>query len=361
MKNIGFIVQNAECGHSYVSKKFADALKDEYNVFMLATGGIKHDKKDFWKDYNTTTLNCSYQSLGSSIIEVLKWIKDNKLDAVFFNEMYDWQLVEKIKATGAKTISYLDWFTGGWIGLFENYYDLIIACAEHTYDVFFEHKNSRFIPWGVHLDSYKPSQNKQRATFFHSAGWGGINFRKGTPEAIKAYNKLWKEGTESTFYLHTQTPIYDTTTKDRIQRMRNNGLDVHLGTHPGLYHKGKVYVAPTKLEGLGLYIPEALASGLPVITTDAPPMNQFIRHGYNGWLVDVEGSAPRKDGYYFEEHYVNEEDLYQTMKDIANGEYDLEQMSTNAREFMEEHHDYKKHFKPRVLKYVNELWSGTGK
>jgi glycosyltransferase involved in cell wall biosynthesis len=33
---------------------------------------------------------------------------------------------------------------------------------------------------------------------------------------------------------------------------------------------------------------EALATGRPVITTDAPGCRETVRHGYNGWLV-----APR--------------------------------------------------------------------
>jgi glycosyltransferase involved in cell wall biosynthesis len=51
---------------------------------------------------------------------------------------------------------------------------------------------------------------------------------------------------------------------------------------PGLYFRGDVFVYPTRLEGIGLCVPEALACGLPVITTENSPMNKFVKV-YNGF------------------------------------------------------------------------------
>jgi len=53
-----------------------------------------------------------------------------------------------------------------------------------------------------------------------------------------------------------------------------------------LYYLGDVYVYPTTLDGLGLTVYEALASGLPVIATDVAPMNEIITED-NGKLVKV--------------------------------------------------------------------------
>jgi hypothetical protein len=68
---------------------------------------------------------------------------------------------------------------------------------------------------------------------------------------------------------------------------------------PGLYHQGDVYVYPSRLDGLGLTVCEALSCGLPVITTDCQPMSEFIIPGYNGQLIEVAKTYPRKDGYYW--------------------------------------------------------------
>ena len=54
-----------------------------------------------------------------------------------------------------------------------------------------------------------------------------------------------------------------------------------------LYRNGKIYVAPSRREGLGLPILEAMACGLPVITTNAPPMNEWFPKDYS-LLVKVQ-------------------------------------------------------------------------
>ena len=53
---------------------------------------------------------------------------------------------------------------------------------------------------------------------------------------------------------------------------------------PGLYHLGDVYVYPSRLDGVGLTVGEALACGLPVITTENGPMDEFVEDGFNGRL-----------------------------------------------------------------------------
>ena len=51
----------------------------------------------------------------------------------------------------------------------------------------------------------------------------------------------------------------------------------HIEHHGDLYHLGDAAVQPSKCEGLGFMLLEAIATGLPVITTDYPPMNEYVR------------------------------------------------------------------------------------
>jgi glycosyltransferase involved in cell wall biosynthesis len=57
-----------------------------------------------------------------------------------------------------------------------------------------------------------------------------------------------------------------------------------------------VCVAPSRWEGLGLHLYEAMALGLPVITNDNPPMNEVVRDGENGLLVKGRRRGRAKSG-----------------------------------------------------------------
>jgi glycosyltransferase involved in cell wall biosynthesis len=56
----------------------------------------------------------------------------------------------------------------------------------------------------------------------------------------------------------------------------------------GYYEKAGVLVVPSAYEGLPLVILEAMRSGLPVVATRVSGHPEVIRHGVNGFLVDVD-------------------------------------------------------------------------
>ncbi|MDO8610069.1 MAG: glycosyltransferase, partial [bacterium] len=140
---------------------------------------------------------------------------------------------------------------------------------------------------------------------------------------------------------------------------KENKLELYLGSvsWPGLYHKGRIHVAPSKLEGLGLYIPEGLACGLPTITTDAPPMNQFVKDGFNGLVVKTIESHSRKDyggSYYFPEYSIDIIDLKSKMLQLATDSEHIEKMSIHARQDILENNSFK-NFKQSVVELVQSI------
>lgn len=54
---------------------------------------------------------------------------------------------------------------------------------------------------------------------------------------------------------------------------------------PGYYRRAQIYLHPSKFEGMSNSILEALASGLPVITTDVAGNVDLVSPGHNGFLV----------------------------------------------------------------------------
>ena len=57
------------------------------------------------------------------------------------------------------------------------------------------------------------------------------------------------------------------------------------------YQAADAYVQPSRLEGLANATMEAMAVGLPVISTDTCGQTELIQHGVNGWLVPVENPS----------------------------------------------------------------------
>jgi glycosyltransferase involved in cell wall biosynthesis len=52
-----------------------------------------------------------------------------------------------------------------------------------------------------------------------------------------------------------------------------------------------LYVCPSRLEGFGLTILEAMAAGKPIVGTKVGAIPELIKNGVNGVLVDPEDTA----------------------------------------------------------------------
>jgi SAM-dependent methyltransferase len=63
----------------------------------------------------------------------------------------------------------------------------------------------------------------------------------------------------------------------------------------GLFRACEVYVTPTRYEGFGLTLLEAMALGAPVISSDVPAVNEIVRDGENGLLVPPENPTALAD------------------------------------------------------------------
>ena len=136
--------------------------------------------------------------------------------------------------------------------------------------------------------------------------------RKGTEFVIDAFikGKLYEK---ARLIIHTQVDVSKTLGIDTSLFSKYNIEYIHTSVPaPGLYHKGDVYIYPTKLDGLGLTIYEALSCGMPVITTDNAPMNEIVDNEI-GKLIPVEKFVSRADGYYWPLSIVNIDELIKGM------------------------------------------------
>jgi glycosyltransferase involved in cell wall biosynthesis len=133
------------------------------------------------------------------------------------------------------------------------------------------YQNSALVPWVLNLSRFPARAVRGPARhFIHNAGLIDPDDRKGTRDAIAAFSRVPQPNLRLT--VRTQ--------KDEQFSKGDNRINFFTGNLPNpasLYAEGEVFIQPSKLEGMGFMVLEAVVSGLPVITLDSPPMNEWVR------------------------------------------------------------------------------------
>jgi 1,2-diacylglycerol 3-alpha-glucosyltransferase len=329
---VGIVTQWNEAGAGYVARSYVRALRTGENIHIYHRGIISDTSCQL--DQNmTSSLDVIYYRAAPSrdsrfsdidLDDLKKWIDANNISTILFNEQHFWSPVLFCKSLGLRLGAYIDYYLADTVPFFQ-IYDFLICNTKRHYDVFSWHPHCFYIPWGTDLRIFKPRSldpvDPNNIIFFHSSGVSP--YRKGTDLVLQAFQSISHE--KCRLVIHSQLPLsrYTGIHRKIISKLENNGsLDFIEGTvsAPGLYHMGDIYVYPSRLDGIGLTVPEAMACGLPVITTDEPPMNELVQPGC-GELVRVEKYQRRYDNYYWMLAQVSIEDLRTKMSMyVANPE-----------------------------------------
>jgi glycosyltransferase involved in cell wall biosynthesis len=97
-----------------------------------------------------------------------------------------------------------------------------------------------------------------------------------------------------------------------------------------LYKSCHVSLLPSKWEGIGIPFIESLALGLPVITVDAPPMNEWVKNGRNGFTAKVARWESRRDEELLVRAAIVDDDDYSRRIELIANRAMLKKMSANA-------------------------------
>ena len=137
---------------------------------------------------------------------------------------------------------------------------------------------------------------------------GGVGIRKGVPWLLKAFKRL-----SSKAELHLIGPV----SPDYEKMLRREiGTNVFVrGALPGHdlsseYGRGDIFCLPSLEEGYGMVIPQAMACGLPVVTTNVVGAADLLQHAHNGLIVSPADSTALSDAL---ERLIDDVDLRQTM------------------------------------------------
>ncbi len=345
----GIVTTWFERGAAYVSRQYLQALQANHSVAIYARGGETYARHDpAWNQPGITwdPRRRVGPATALNLTHFKRWLAREKIECVLFNEQHWWPPVWLCHDLGIKTAAYVDYYTENTVPLF-GCYDVLLCNTRRHYSVFDWHPQSIYLPWGAPLDLFTPQSfapvTPDKVTFFHSAGMNPQ--RKGTQFVIQSFAELADRA--SRLVIHAQSDLKSAfpalgATIDQLCQQGVLDLYEETITAPGLYHLGDIYLYPSTLDGLGLTLIEALACGLPVITTDHPPMNEFVAVNRNGRLVDVARLVARFDGYYWPQSYIKPDSLTEQMRYYLDNRACLSEFKSQARQYAEEKLDWNK-------------------
>lgn len=223
--------------------------------------------------------------------------------------------------------------------------DLMICPNRFSYELLSQWK-SRFgygweiahVPWPIDASRfrYRPRKRCERFLFLNGTGGGPARNAGGTetPYRRKGLDVVIETARllpQAEFVVSSQVEI--DTPLPRNVRSHHPAED-----NASLYDLGDVCVQPSRWEGLGLQLLECQAAGLPLITTDAPPMNEYQP------LRAVPARECELVTVYLQRvvtsHNVAAEDLAAVLEPLWGA--DISEASRRARSFIEENHSWER-------------------
>jgi len=196
------------------------------------------------------------------------------LEGILFFERHAWhpEILRIAREMGVATVCVpmWEWFKGDaseW-----KYCNLFVCPSRFTEKIVrsYGFTNTCYLPWPLDLVKLPQRHVSGPARhFIHNAGLVDRDDRKGTRDVIQAFCRLKRSDIRLTVRMQKEAPLppFD----GRVKVVVGN-----LGNVADLYSTGDVCVQPSKMEGIGFMVLEPACVGMPVITTDYPPMNEFI-------------------------------------------------------------------------------------
>ena len=226
--------------------------------------------------------------------EMVAWGREHELDLALFDQNYEFEAIQALRDAGVATAGRVVWeqFSADDVEPAKRALEVVYsltACEQERYATL--GIDSPRVHWGIHPEilQYAREPGDGPLTFFYPAGF--LSKRKPVAEVLKAFRRF--DDPEARLVIKGQVErerdVLDRGARrdDRVAVLLD---DLPTDEHMRLFAAADVCLAPSRWEGLGLHLYESMGLGLPVITNDAPPMNEVVRDGDNGLLVK---SRPR--------------------------------------------------------------------
>ena len=173
------------------------------------------------------------------------------------------------------------------------------------------------IPNGVELDRFSPAETTQKAEILRLLTVGRLSVTKRVEILIDAIEILHKAGYKVHFTIVGGGQMLQKLKKFVSEKNFGSIIEftgrINAEDMPQVYRQNDIFVSASMQEGMSNAMLEAMASGLPIITTRCEGVDELIDN--NGLVVE----------------YANAEDIARAVRKIADDRQAYKQMSLAAR------------------------------
>jgi len=153
----------------------------------------------------------------------------------------------------------------------------------------FDPQRLLFCPYPVDLEMFRPAPEPRPAnrpfTILHT---GGLSLRKGAPYLLEAFRLIRKEVPNAVLRIkrHIRNDVAEIVRRNADLPIEWSG-QLDLAGHVRRYQTSDLLLFPSVEDGFAFVVAEALACGLPVVTTFNTGASDLISPGENGEIVPI--------------------------------------------------------------------------
>jgi len=297
---VGIVTKWFNRGQAFVSRYVRDALDSRgHETFILARptkdkGAMAAhiDRSGVWDQPGVTEAS----EWEVPFDEYERWIADNDLEVVHWDNCYQHEEIARLRESGVRTVGRFVWemFSPEDAEPAKRAYDVLYSmtrCEQARYaEMGIE---SPYVQWGLHRELLDAANEAQDAAardrddlvrfYFPGALLGP---RKPHKEVVEAFRAAKGDNLRLIFKAQLERRMnYLERAAEEDPRIELVIDDMPTDEHLRLFAGCDVCLGPSRWEGLGLFLYEAVAFGMAQITNDSPPMNEVVRDGVNGLLV----------------------------------------------------------------------------
>ena len=302
-----------------------EKLGNEVHLFSLKKKGEKAFPHGFYKETHIPFDIYSYNSTGRTVGDVRRmidaYIKRLPLDydiyhtqdCVGANALYELKRSKELKAPTVRTVHHVDEFRGKTLTEFQersiNLLDERITVSKYWKKILKKDfkVDAHLVYNGIDLERFSPNANAKRENSRPSILYvGGLEARKGVEYLLLAMELVQREIPDTSLTIIGRAGLTSGESYNEREMFENLAERIGIGNNvvfrdfvsegrlKQYYQECDVFTLPSRMEGWGLTLMEAMAFKKPVVASRVGGIPELVDHGKTGYLVpyaDVRGLA----------------------------------------------------------------------